>query len=160
MKPRIEFLNEKKLIGKKIMMSFSNNRTIELWKSFSPVKREIINSISPYLYSVEIYNDSKFFVNFDSLKEFEKWAAVEVTDFGHIPDEMDKMIIPQGQYAVFQYKGKPSDAQNALQYIFGVWLPNSIYEMDIRPYFALMGESYKGEDSDSEEEFWIPIRNK
>jgi AraC family transcriptional regulator len=32
--------------------------------------------------------------------------------------------------------------------------------MDDRPYFALMGDKYKGEVLDSEEEFWIPIKKK
>jgi len=36
MEPRIEILPEKKFIGKKIRMSFLNNKTHELWKSFMP----------------------------------------------------------------------------------------------------------------------------
>jgi AraC family transcriptional regulator len=32
--------------------------------------------------------------------------------------------------------------------------------MDGRPYFALMGEKYKGEQPDSEEEFWVPVKPK
>jgi AraC family transcriptional regulator len=32
--------------------------------------------------------------------------------------------------------------------------------MDNRPYFALMGEKYKGENPESEEDFWIPVKKK
>ena len=159
MKPGIEIVNEKKLIGKRVRMSFSNDKTVELWKSFSPRKNVIKNSINSDLYSVDIYDDPHFFIDFNPLKEFEKWAA-EVSHFDEVPDEMDRLVVPQGQYAVFQYKGKPSEAQKTFQYIYGVWLPGSIYEMDDRPYLARMGENYKGEDPDSEEEFWIPIRKK
>ena len=160
MEPRIEMLNEKKLIGKKLRMSFASNKTQELWKSFAPRKNEIKNLISSDLYSVDIYGDTNFFIDFSPHKEFEKWAAVEVKNFDDVPVEMDKLVIPRGQYAVFQYKGKPSEAQKTFQYIYGVWLPGSVYVFDDRPYFALMGEKYKGEDPNSEEEFWIPVMNK
>ena len=160
MEPRIEELKEKKLIGQKTRMSFANNKTFGLWKSFAPRKKEILNSASSDLYSVDIYNDSQFFVNFNPLKEFDKWAAIEVQDFDTFPEEMEKLVIPQGLYAVFHYKGKPSEAEETFKYIYGVWLPNSIYEMDNRPYLAIMGNKYKGEDPDSEEEFWIPIKIK
>ncbi len=158
MKPRIEVIHTKKLIGQKITTSYANDKTIALWKSFSPRRKEIINAVNSDLYSVDIYNSSRFFDQFNPLNEFEKWAAVEVNSFDRIPEGMEKLIIPEGQYAVFSYKGKPSEAQKTFEYIYQVWLPNSIYEMDNRPYFARMGEKYKGEDPDSEEEFWIPIK--
>jgi AraC family transcriptional regulator len=160
MKPRIEVISATKLIGQKLTMSFAKNRTVELWQSFSPRRKEIKNLVNADLYSVEIYPDTNFFKRFDPTKEFEKWAAVAVNDFSTVPDEMAKLTIPEGEYAVFHYKGKPSDIQETFQYIYGVWLPNSEYKMDDRPYFALMGEKYKGEDPESEEEFWIPIRKK
>lgn len=158
MEPKIETFKETKLIGKKIRMSYAHNKTAELWRSFSPRRKEIKNLVNSHLYSVEIYPDATFFENFDPIKEFEKWAAVEVGDFNTIPNDMEKLIIPKGQYAVFHYRGKPSEAQETFRFIFGTWLPNSEYEMDDRPYFALMGEKYKGETIDSEEEFWIPIK--
>jgi AraC family transcriptional regulator len=160
MEPRIEIIKEIKLVGKKARMSFANNKTFDLWRSFAPRKKEIKNPIGPDLYSVEIYHDTAFFDHFDPIKEFEKWAAVKVKDFAAIPDGMDKLIIPQGQYAVFHYKGKPSEAQATFRHIYGSWLPNSKYAMDDRPYFAKMGENYKGEDPESEEDFWIPIKEK
>lgn len=160
MQYRIEMLTEKELVGKKIKMSFSVNKTIELWQSFMPRRKEIKNIIDTILYSVEIYNDSSFFKNFDMNKEFEKWAAIEVTDFKLIPNGMEKLIIPNGLYAVFQYKGKASEATKTYQYIFETWIPSSEYLLDDRPHFALMGEKYKNEDSSSEEELWIPIKEK
>jgi AraC family transcriptional regulator len=160
MEPRIEESNEKKLIGKKIGMSFGNNKTLELWKSFSPRKKEITNAVNSNLFAVHVYNDTKFFVNFNPLKEFDSWAAIEVSDFDTIPKDLENLVITKGKYAVFQYKGKPSEAQATFQYIYGKWLPDSVYEMDNRPYFALMGDKYKGEDYESEEEFWVPIKLK
>lgn len=156
MEPRIETLQEIKLIGKKVRMSFSMNKTQELWQSFMPRKAEIKNATDAELYSVEMYDDG-FFKNFDPTKAFEKWAAVKVGGFDTIPDGMDTLIIPPGKYAVFLYKGRPSEAQATFQYIYSNWIPDSGYDLDDRPHFALMGEKYRGEHPESEEEFWIPI---
>ena len=71
---------------------------------------------------------------------------------------MQSLTIPEGLYAVFPYQGKPSEAMETFRYIYSDWLPNSEYEMDDRPYFALMGAKYKGEHPESEEEFWVPIK--
>lgn len=154
---RIEILKEKKLVGKHIRMSFTNNRTKKLWQSFMPFKKEIKNSMSQELFSVEVFDDS-FFIDFNHDNEFEKWAAVEVSNYESVPYNMETLILPEGKYAVFIHKGAASEGPKTYQYIFLNWLPASEYIIDNRPHFALMGEKYKGEDPDSEEEIWIPIK--
>jgi len=158
--PRIEALPELKLIGKRTTMSFSGNKTGALWQSFMLRRKEIKNNIGSALYSVEVYNDASFFRNFSLEKEFEKWAAIRVTDFKSVPDEMETLIIPAGLYAVFFYRGKGSEGAGFYQNIFTNWLPVSGFQLDNRPHFALMGEKYKNEDPDSEEEIWIPVKEK
>ncbi|NVN17292.1 GyrI-like domain-containing protein [Muricauda sp. HICW] len=160
MHPRIEILPKTILVGKKSITSFAHNNTFELWKSFSPRKKEIEHTIHNKSYAVEIYPTTTFFQNFDPTQEFEKWAAIAVTKIDKVPNGMDTLIIPEGLYAVFPYKGKPSEGMETFKYMYGEWLPNSEYEMDSRPYFALMGDKYKGEHPDSEEEFWVPIKKK
>tara|TARA_B100000949_G_scaffold157980_1_gene139042 strand:- start:22641 stop:23123 length:483 start_codon:yes stop_codon:yes gene_type:complete len=160
MTPRIQTLPTTTLVGKKTITSFAEKNTFELWQSFSPRKKEINHSINNDSYAVEIYPTTTFFQNFDPTQPFEKWAAIAVSKIEEIPKGMESLTIPEGLYAVFPYKGKPSEAMKAFRYIYGEWLPKSEYEMDCRPYFALMGEKYKGEHPESEEEFWIPITKK
>jgi AraC family transcriptional regulator len=159
MKPRIETLAEKKLVGNRTKMSFSNNRTFELWRSFMPRRKEIRNSLGTDLYSVEVYPPI-FFEKFSADTEFEKWAAIEVTDFNATPDQMEKLTMPDGLYAVFVHRGPASTATKTYEYIFRSWLPSSDFTLDYRPHFALMGEKYKQNDQDSEEEIWIPIKEQ
>ncbi len=106
MNPKLKFenLEEKKLIGKRTTMSFSDNKTPALWKSFMARRKEIQNAGGPDLFSVEIYPPF-FFDNFDPTAQFEKWAAVEVTDFATVPKEMETLVLPSGLYAVFIHKG-------------------------------------------------------
>jgi len=158
MHPQIKTLPTKKLIGKRIKMSFTNNKTAELWGSFLPKCKEIENKIGTDLYSIQNF-DNDFFQNFSHEKEFEKWACVEVSNFDKIPSKMDSFILKSGLYAVFQYKGSSSD-NSIFQYIFTQWLPNSDYELDNRPHFEILGEKYKNNSADSEEEIWIPVKNR
>ncbi|HYF69500.1 MAG TPA: GyrI-like domain-containing protein [Ohtaekwangia sp.] len=160
MNPRIEIFPETKLLGMRTSMSFANNKTKELWQDFMPRRKEIRNPVNTNLYSVELYHDTAFFIHFDPAKEFEKWAAIEVDGFDSIPGNMYALVIPESEYAVFNYKGRPSEARGTYQFIYSKWIPNSGYTLDNRPHFALMGEKYKGESPDSEEELWIPIRTK
>lgn len=159
MVPRIEILAEKKLVGKRIKMSFSNNKTGDLWRSFMPRRKEIYNTIGSELYSIEVY-DPLFFDNFNPEKEFDKWAAAEVKDFNKVPVDMETLILDRGLYAIFIHKGAASNGPKTYEYIFGTWLPGSDFLLDNRPHFAVMGEKYKKEDPDSEEEVWIPVKPK
>lgn len=158
MEPRIEKLPETKLVGKRLNTTFASDATKPLWQSFMPKVEAVNNRVGAELYSVEVYRDAHFFTNFNPTKEFEKWAAVKVSIFDSIPGGMETLIIPAGLYAVFLYKGRASEAPKTYQYIFGSWIPRSDYSLDERPHIALMGEKYKNEDPDSEEELWIPIR--
>jgi AraC family transcriptional regulator len=156
--PRIELLPEKKLVGKRLTMTLSNNRTAELWGSFMPRRKEVRNTVSSDLYSMQVYDPLLDFKNFNPDTVFEKWATVEVSDFTDIPEGMESYILKGGLYAVFIHKGAPSAFLKTFQFIFGYWIPQSGYEVDNREHFELLGEKYKNNQPDSEEEVWVPIR--
>jgi AraC family transcriptional regulator len=154
--PRFETLKEKKLVGKKITMSFSTDRTFELWRSFMPLKSTIRESVGSVLYSVKVYS-SGFFARPDPEKMFDKWAAVEVSSFDSIPEGMLTLVIPEGLYAVFHYTGNPDEGENVFRYLFTEWLPSSGYRLDDRPHFEVLDERFRRNDPSSQEEIWIPV---
>lgn len=156
---RVENIASKKFVGKRIIMSFSNNKTFDLWRSFMSRIKEIQNNIGTDLYSIQIYAAHSF-DNFNPDAVFEKWAAIEVTNFDSIPIDFEPFSLPGGRYAVFLYKGAASAAANTFQYILGTWLPESKFSLDNRPHFEILGKKYKNEDPNSEEEIWIPIKLK
>ena len=159
MEPVIRILSEKKLAGKRMKMTFAENKTPELWKSFMQRRKEIKNNVGNELYSVQIYAPS-FFSNFNPEAEFEKWATIEVKDFEMVPEGMETVALKGGLYAVFVYHGAASEASGNFQYILGTWLPASEYVLDDRPHFEILGEKYKNDSPDSEEEIWIPVKSK
>jgi AraC family transcriptional regulator len=158
MTPRIENLNEKKLVGMRLSMSMVDQKMDLLWKSFLPRRRAITNNVTQDLISVAVYPRTHF-QDFKPTNEFERWACIEVADHDHVPNDMQAFILPAGLYAVFEYKGLSTD-KAIYQYIYGAWLPNADYVLDDRPHFEVLGQQYKNNDPASEEEIWIPITPK
>lgn len=160
--PRIEFSAEKKLIGITEAMSLANNKTGDLWRKFMPRRNEIFNRQGNDLISMAIY-PTEYFTSMNPTTrmqtDFQKWAAAEVLDFNSVPAGMGAYTLEPGLYAVFEYKGLNTDF-SIFGYIFGIWLPQSDYFIDDRPHFEILGERYKNNDPESEEEIWIPIKSK
>ncbi len=127
MNPRFETLTERKLMGKRMMMSFSHNKTGELWHSFMIQRKEIQNTLTSDLFSMQIFEQPVDFRHPD--QKFEKWAAVEVADFDTIPEGMETYVLKGGLYTVFPYKGSSADYFNFPVY-FRNLLPGSTYLLD------------------------------
>lgn len=153
---RIETLQEKKLVGKRLRMSLANNKTSELWRSFMPERGKIQNKVSAEMISMRVYDEA---LSNDPHQQFDKWAAIEVSNFEQVPQGMESFILSEGLYAVFDYKGLNTDNRIFI-YIFTQWLPSSNYVLDNRPHFEVLGDKYKNNDPESEEEIWIPVQSK
>lgn len=156
--PTLNTIPEKKLIGMKVRMSFMNNRTFQLWSTFMPRRKEITAALNNDLVSLSKY-DPDFVFNEQHLeREFDKCAAIEVSSQSMIPSGMEPLLIPAGLYAIFHYKGAASKSESFFRYIFSGWLPDSGYTLDnTRPHFEILGDKYKREDPESEEDIWIPV---
>jgi len=158
MQPRIEILSPKKLVGLSLKMSLANNLTGQFWGRFGPRIKDISNRVSEDKLSLQVY-PTDYHLNFSPTTEFTKWAVVEVHSLDTIPKGLHPFKLKGGLYAVFEYKGSSADTR-IFQYIFSEWLPKSDYIVDDRPHFEILGPKYKNNDPDSEEEIWIPIREK
>lgn len=157
MNPRIVKFPGIMLAGKKVSMSMVENTTFDLWRSFMPEKNKIPFQKGENLYSMERYPEG-YFEKFMPSTVFEKWAAIEVSEVGNLPEKFEFLTVPEGEYAVFIHKGPDSMAPKTYAYIFREWLPVSEYVIDHRPHFAIMGEKYNRESMDSEEEIWVPVK--
>ncbi len=159
MNPKIQIIEEIKLIGMSINHSLSDNKTIGLWQKFMPRKKEISQLKNSWHYAVQQYDVKLIMQEFTFDTRFETWSAVEVNIFENIPSEMNSLIIPGGKFAVFIHKGNSQMFTKSMAYIMNKWLPKSKYQLDNREHFQIMKEKYLGEnDVNSEEEIWIPIK--
>lgn len=157
-KPRIEMLPSKRLVGMRLKMSLSENKTAELWKTFMPRRSETKKRIGSHYISMQVFDqDQDDCFSLDA--SFDKWATVEVADQEQMPDGMEAYTLAGGLYAVFNHRGPASAAPEVFQKIFGVWLPDSGYALDAREHFEVLPENYRPDDPEATEEIWIPIRN-
>ena len=155
MNPTLKTFPTTKFIGKNLSFTFADYRAFELWSSFMPRLKEIQNVIGSELYNIQVNPDG---FDFQPNTPFTKWAAVAVSSFDFIPDEMETLEVQEGLYAVFNYKGDQSNAASFFNSIYTEWLPSSDYKLDNRPQFEILGEKYKNNDPNSEEEIWIPVK--
>ncbi len=156
--PRIERLKTKYLVGHCLAMSVVQNKTAELWGGLAPHIKKIKNRVSEDKISLQVY-PSGYHQQFDPQRTFVKWATVEVNNFEHVLEGLQSFELTGGLYAVFDYKGSSRDT-TIFHYIFSEWLPNSNYWLDDRPHFEVLGVNYRNNDPNSEEEIWIPIKDK
>ena len=157
-KPKFEQSVERKLIGKKLVMSLADNRISELWREFNKMLVDVPNRINEELVSASVYPHN-YFEAFDPTIGFERWAAAEVKDFDSVPPGMETLVIPAGLYVVFNYKGLSTD-NSVFQYIYETWFPNSGYAPDSRPHFEILGKNYNNHNAQSEEQIWIPVKKR
>jgi AraC family transcriptional regulator len=160
MNPLIKNIPSKKIVGVKIHTNLSENRTPSLWKNFMPRRKEIADPVTTGLISMQVYDTAPDFASYDPLLAFDRWAAVEVADFGKVPAGMETYTMKGGMYAVFLHKGGPQTGYETYNYIFTKWLPGSGYKLDHREHFELLGDKYRNDDPHSEEEIWIPVKPK
>ncbi len=140
--------------------TLAQNNAPMLWKNFMPRRNEIKNKLNTDLISMQVYTQAPDMSTYNPETKFERWAAVEVDDFAAVPDKMDTYVMKGGLYAVFLHKGGPATGFKTFEYIFNTWLPGSGYTLDDREHFELLGDRYKNDDPQGEEEIWIPIKTK
>jgi AraC family transcriptional regulator len=104
--------------------------------------------------------NATFWEQFNPHTTFDKWVGVPVSQIDGVPIDRDVMTISAGLYAVFTFVGNEQMAPVFFEEIYSIWLPNSIYDLDDRPHFEVLGSKYKRHDPISEETVWIPIKLK
>lgn len=75
-----------------------------------PRKKEVLNAIHDELYSVQRYDPNIPMEDYAQGSMFDKWAAIEVSNYENIPAEMTSIEQDSGLYAVFNYKHSPTEA--------------------------------------------------
>ncbi|MBN2126205.1 MAG: GyrI-like domain-containing protein [Deltaproteobacteria bacterium] len=97
--------------------------------------------------------------------EFDYYMGVEVSDYTDIPDGMEALTIPAGDYAVASFvKRGNADVLQAFGYITEKWIPENRYKQDYNvPVFIYYDERFipvykeKGYDGNPVAEIYIPV---
>jgi AraC family transcriptional regulator len=144
-------------IGAKTKGTFNDNyknMTVnKFWWKFLNEEWKIENKVDPAkAYGISYESAYKDVFNY--------FAAFEVNCIDAIPDNMDFMKIPAGNYAVFTLT-EANNIENfykALDYIYGVWLTNSEYELANHiDLIEVLNQAYKDGIINSYD-LYIPIK--
>lgn len=159
LEPTIKTIRARTLAGMSSETTLATDNPVILWQAFMPRLKELTTIVGNELYAVQVYDAGFVKGGFTADSVFHKWAAVEVSGHEELPDGMEQLIVPAGEYAVFIHKGPASAFATTANYIYREWLPNSNYTLDDRPHLQVMGEKYLGHTHpDSEEEVWVPVK--
>jgi len=156
--PVVKQMSDKLIVGRKIATSSAQYIPFELWSKFMPKRKEILHTVSAALYSVQVFQENTFLSStFNENTLFDMWAAVEVSKFEHIPTDMESTILVGGAFVTFILKGEKPTLTDHYNYLINDWLPKEGYRIDNRAHFQVMGDTFKRNDPNSEEEVRIPI---
>ncbi len=151
--PKLIEIGEKKLYGHTIQTSLAEDQMSQLWRGFRLRCAEF--ELEGTFYSVAVYPNTMR--GFNPTTTFERWTLIEA-DAENLPDDFQQLIIPEGNYIHFTYKGKAMDYPSVARYLFGEWIPNSPHELDDRPHFEVLAKNYNPFDENAQEEVYIPVK--
>ena len=154
--PKIKTIEKFTAVGLKTRTALSQEAIVSLWRSFMPKLKTIQGRIDSDLIALQDYrrSDPK-----DPTSAFDMWALTKVRVGTTAPTSLQMLDVSGGLYAIFLLKGH--DVTGLMDEIMNEWLPTSDYMLDnSRPHFQVMGDKYKNNQPDSEEDFYIPLAVK
>jgi len=151
LKPEIIYKDEKLVFGITRKINQGDNIRFGLIKEvkneFMKMMKTIENSVDNKLYYAVYDYDPQDIEKEDEEITYTYFCCVEALDYKIVHKDIVKKILPQGKYAVFNYDTKNNTLngekinQPVYDYIDGVWLPNSGFELAEAPDYEVFDES-------------------
>lgn len=155
--PEVDVQRDLCLVGMKTQFygvdSEKNNmgeKLSTLWSAFLPRLPEIEHAVPCTCYGVVCQTPAK-------TELLEYYAAMEVTTTESVPEGMCVVEIPEATYARFAHKGKVSDLDHTVNYIYGTWLMSSGRRHTYGPDLEIYGSQYHPTSEQSVIHYAIPI---
>ncbi len=101
---------------------------------------------SELYYAVYDYNSEDIGKEDDEIN-YTYLYCVEVSKYANTPNGMERKVLPQGKYAVFKYDTKSNTlngevlSRSVYDYIDGIWLHNSGFELAETPNYEVINEN-------------------
>ncbi|MHC1723537.1 MAG: GyrI-like domain-containing protein [Aminipila sp.] len=156
--PQIVSIPPTTIIGYRFSMSIQNNPSVTMWDNLnqylSVQSKEIQNKCR---YGVYEMNDSCMQTNFCENSQATAFIGVEIKGHKAVPN-LEIKELSGGQYIKFIHKGTVETLFATYQYIWGIWYPQSGYEIADREDFECYTEKFLGPyNENSEIEIYFPI---
>ncbi len=150
-----DLISEFSVVGFSMQMSMADFKANEVWQKFMKSKHQLKEYDGSCYYDVNIYSEH-YFESYNLTLLFDKFAGVKSDSTSDY--DFEKLIIPDGRYAVFVHEGLATDINKTFQYIFSEWLVNSNEQLDNRPHFMKLPINYDRNNPLVREEIYIPLK--
>lgn len=121
-----------------------------LWAAFIPRMPEIPAAIQGKAYGV--IQQTR-----EQTDRLAYYAAMEVTEIGTLPADMEIIEIPAATYACFTHKGLVKQIDNTVNYIYSNWLLQSDMQHTYGPDLEIYGSDYDPVSDQSVMQYAIPV---
>lgn len=158
--PEIVMLEPKYIAGFRFCMSIENNNTINMWEKLNAqlVKQNYI-SMNNNRYSIYETGDTCSQNTFNKNSEATLFIGIETTPDNHVPKGMKLKEISGGKYSKFIHKGTVENLIYTYYYIWGIWLPNSNFQLDDRDDLECYTEKFLGAENEASQiEIYFPLK--
>ena len=106
--------------------------------------------------ALAIYHDDPSVTDEDKLR---LTCAISVPPDTEVTGEISKMEIPAGTYALARFRLGEKEYQEAWNWVYGEWLPNSGYEPEDRPCFEMyLNDASEDPEGKSELDICIAVK--
>jgi len=156
--PKIVHRNTTRVFGISCHSTMNNNVIPALWEEFFKICKKIPNPLYEETALGVCYSISDDPTTPDT--PFGYLAGVEVSAAETLPEGMEEITVPEGDYAVFEHIGALDNLHNTYNAIYGEWLPASGYEQSGDLDFELYGPHFRYGTAESVLEIWIPVKKK
>lgn len=119
------------------------------WQRFAPWLGAIPAQVSRVSYGVVCNGDH------DGVTDY--LAGIEVTGYGDLPPELDRMRMPAQRYAVFTHAGHISEIQSVWRTIWADWAPQQVKKLADAPFFERYPEAFDPTSGAGGFEIWLPV---
>lgn len=148
LKPDYRQHKEKRIIGVAGIIDFDGIwQANKIWKKFLQIETS-----KPYDIS---YGVCQGVMQHKTLEAQIKYLAGVECDGSK--NFLEGVTIKEGNYAVFEHSGRLEDIENALKYIWQIWVPKSGLNLENFPDFEIYDDSFCQEKLTGKIQIWIPV---
>lgn len=156
--PEIILVSPKRLIGCSFHMSIAHNQSITMWDQLN-TKLAMLEEVpqTSLRYSIYEMQEECQQSTFHESSKANAFIGVEWRE-RTVPDGMVEKSFAGGRYVKFVHKGSVETLLSTYQYIWGVWFPQSGYELADREDFECYTDKFLGPfHFNSEIEIYFPV---
>lgn len=153
MEPRLLRMNSLTCAGlsEDIEMPRDKERIPSLWARLQSRIPEITNSCGPAM-GVVSRSGKPACVSYA--------ACIQVCDIKNIPEGLDVIAVPAGDYAEFVHEGPVSDLFRACDHIYRSWFPGSGLLMGDGPMVEVYPENFRGNEPNPGIRLLVSVKDK